>query len=308
MGGKPVEARRGAAVVRQLVVGAIAAALGLSPSLPDHAWVGDIVDDTITVGGEEASNVQQIGDAPDESDRSNTSGQAPTGPIVQSRWIPDCVDSSPYEEVMCGAALSCPENVGLAEPIYVRVRHYQREVDGETGDPLTEWQHVGTQCVTVEELAQAEAEEAQGPSLLQLVIREWEAIQIPAATIGINPPDGRTLVNFETIFFTDAGEQSFPVTLLGRSVVIYAIPVEYTWHHGDGTTQTTQSPGAPYPSKEVTHLFETIGTVTPRVDVRYRAEFTVDGGARQPIPGIASVTGTSEELTVLEARTRLVDG
>jgi len=268
----------------------------------------EIADDTVSVGAEQSSGVRQVGNAPDGSDQDN-GGHTASGPLIQSRWVPDCHDSSPYDEPMCDTAMTtCPENIGLAEPVYVRLRQYQREVDRETGDPLTEWQHVGTQCLTVEELAQAEAEQAEGPSLLQLVVREWQAIQIPAATIGINPPDGRTLVNFETIFFTDAGEQSYPVTLLGRAVVIYAVPVEYIWHHGDDTTQTTQSPGAPYPSKEITHLFDTIGTVNPRVDVRYRAEFTVDGGARQPIPGIASVTGTSEELTVLEARTRLVDG
>jgi hypothetical protein len=276
---------------------------------PDESWTGNAAGDMVELGAEESSGVQQVGSAPDGSDQDNGDGQTSSGPVVQSRWVPDCLESSPFDEVMCHTAITtCPENIGLAEPIYVRLRQYQREVDRETGDPLTEWQHVGTQCLTVEELAQAEAEQAEGPSLLQLVVREWQAIQIPAATIGINPPDGRTLVNFETIFFTDAGEQSFAVTLLGRSVVIYAVPVEYIWHHGDGTTQTTQSPGAPYPSKEITHQFDTIGTVIPRVDVRYRAEFTVDGGPRQPIPGIASVTGTSEELTVLEARTRLVDG
>ena len=294
---------------RALLVAAIAALIfGVQVPPPDESWTGNAAGDMVKLGAEESSGAQQVGTAPDGNDQGD-SGHAPTGPLVQSRWVPDCLGSSPYDEVMCRTAqTACPENVGLADPVYVRFRQYQREVDRETGDPLTEWQHVGTQCLTVEELAQAEAEQAEGPSLLQLVVSEWQAIQIPAATIGINPPDGRTLVNFETIFFTDAGEQSFPVTLLGRSVVIYAVPVEYIWHHGDGTTQTTQSPGAPYPSKEITHLFDTIGTVNPRVDVRYRAEFTVDGGARQPIPGIASVTGTSEELTVLEARTRLVDG
>lgn len=291
-----------------LTTAAAVLVLAAATQYTDEAWTGNVAENAVTVEGQESSGVRQVGNAPDGSDQ-DSGGQTASGPLIQSRWVPDCHDSSPYDEPMCDTALTtCPENVGLAEPVYVRLRQYQREVDRETGDPLTEWQHVGTQCLTVEELAQAEAEQAEGPSLLQLVVREWQAIQIPAATIGINPPDGRTLVNFETIFFTDAGEQTFPVTLLGRSIVIYAVPVEYIWHHGDGTTQTTQSAGAPYPSKEITHLFDTIGTVNPRVDVRYRAEFTVDGGARQPIPGIASVTGTSEELTVLEARTRLVDG
>ncbi len=294
---------------RALIVICVGSFVLLMPQAADAIpdFDSQIADDTITVGGQE-STVQQTGGTAQTTQGNGGPRSTPTGPVVQSRWIPDCPDSTPYDEVMCETALACPENAGLENATYVRVRRYQREVDRETGEPLTEWQHVGTQCVTVQEMAEAEAEQAEGPSLLQLVIQEWQAIQIPAATIGINPPDGRTLVNLETIFFTEAGEQSFPVTLLGRSVVIYAIPIDYTWHHGDGTSRTTQSPGAPYPSKEITHVFDTIGTVNPRVDVRYRAEFTVDGGARQPIPGVATVTGTSEELTVLEARTRLVDG
>jgi hypothetical protein len=291
------------------VVAALLAAANPAAFADNHdVWNADVDGDTVRVGGEQSSSVQQIGSTTQDDEGSDDSGSTPTGPMVQSLWIPDCPDTTPYDEVMCETALACPENAGLENPTYVRVRLYQQEVDRETGDPLTEWQHIGTQCVTVEELAEAAAEQAEGPSLLQLVIQEWQSVQIPAATIGINPPDGRALVNFETIFFTDAGEKAFPVTVLGRSVVIYAIPIDYTWHHGDGTSQITQSPGAPYPDKEITHLFETMGTVNPRVDVRYRAEFTVDGGARQPIPGIATVTGTSEELTVLEARTRLVDG
>jgi hypothetical protein len=274
----------------------------------DEAWTGNVAENAVRVDGEASVNTQQVGNTGEQNSQSSGTGQAATGPIVQTRWVPDCDGSIPANELMCDTAFTCLENTGLDATTYVRMRRYERDVDRTTGQPLTEWQHVGTECLSREEREQAEAEQAQGPSLFELITREWEAIQIPAATIGINPPDGRTLVNFETIFYTEAGEQNFPVTLLGRSVVIYAIPTDYTWHHGDGTTQTTETPGAPYPSKEITHLFETMGTVTPRVDVRYRAEFTVDGGARQPIPGIATVTGTSEELTILEARTRLVDG
>lgn len=223
--------------------------------------------------------------------------------------LPDCPGVVPdsEQEIGCVAVATCPSDDPDAEP-QLRMRLFQRELDAVTGDPISAWQLVGTQCVTTAELAEIEAEQGGGPSLIQLIISEWQSIQIPAATIAINPPDGRTLVNFDTIFYTTTGEQDFPVTLLGRSVVIYAIPVDYTWHHGDGTSQVTTSPGAPYPDKDVIHLYEQTGTVTPRVDVRYRAEFTVDGSERQPIPGFATVTGTSEELTILEARARLVDG
>ncbi len=221
----------------------------------------------------------------------------------------DCPGTSPAaDDGTCLTAYNCPENEGLAAPEYYRMRRYQRELDPVTNEPLTQWQHVETSCITLEERQTLEADQASGPSLLTLVTQEWQRIQIPAATVRINPPDGQTLVNFDTVFYTEAGEQEFPVTVLGQPVVIYAIPVEYTWHHGDGTSQTTTQPGAPYPSKQVTHVYETTGSVAPRVDVRYRAEFSVAGGDRQGVPGFANVTGASEDLNIVEARAQLVDG
>lgn len=280
----------------------------------DDAWGGDIDGDTIIVGGEQESETRQVGNnggtgGPGGQTSTGPTGGGASGPVIESRLLADCPGVVPdsEQELGCVTGAVCPSDDPDAEP-QLRMRLFQRELDPVTGEPLTAWQLIGSHCATTDELADVEAEQGSGPSLFQLIMSEWRSIQIPAATIGINPPDGRTLVNFDTIFYTTTGEQTFPVTLLGRSVVIHAIPVEYTWHHGDGTSQVTSSAGAPYPSKDVVHRFEQTGTVTPRVDVRYRAEFTVDGIERQPIPGFATVTGTSDDLTILEARARLVDG
>jgi hypothetical protein len=191
---------------------------------------------------------------------------------------------------------------------------WQRLVDPDTGTPLTDWQLVGTDCSPADSApspqigADGGPVDTSGPSFWELVQAEWQTIQIPAAKIEINPDNGRTLVNIDTIFHTTAGEQAFDVTILGQPVTIFAIPVEYTWHHGDGTTQTTDGPGAPYPSKDVTHAYESTGSATPRVDVQYRAEFSIAGGERQPIPGLATVTGEGETIEIYQARSQLVDG
>jgi hypothetical protein len=224
--------------------------------------------------------------------------------------VSDCQGLTPDGVVQdaCGAAFNCPQNEP-GSPLFIRMRQYQRGLDPVSGVPVTDWQYVGTECIpeTLGGLVE-QAEPDSGPGLFELVVAEWQRVRIPAARLGVNPVDGRTLVNFDTVFFTDGAERSFPVSVLGRSVVIYAVPVEFTWHFGDGATSTTTSAGAPYPSTEITHTYEQTGEVSARVDVRYRAEFTVDGGQRLSIPGVAEVTGVSEELVILEARTRLVDG
>ncbi|HEX6335640.1 MAG TPA: hypothetical protein VFZ85_01685, partial [Jiangellaceae bacterium] len=61
-------------------------------------WNADVDGDTVSVGAEESSGVQQVGNAPDGSDEDNGGGPGPSGPLVHSRWVPDCFGSSPYDE------------------------------------------------------------------------------------------------------------------------------------------------------------------------------------------------------------------
>ena len=76
--------------------------------------------------------------------------------------------------------------------------------------------------------------------------RAVKAVGLPALALRIQP-GGETLVNVETIFHTEAPEFRHSTVLLGQAVDITATPTRFTWHHGDGTTQTTSTPGAPYP-------------------------------------------------------------
>ena len=298
----PQRARRVGLVVT-IVAASSLWAISLAQACDDV--FGGVDGDTASLGCTERETRQDDGSGPAQNSQPGNSephpywGERP----YERESVPACENMIPgVEPVMCDEALACPENdePGSAGD-YVLMRHYERALDPETGEPASGWTFVGSSCVGPDE-------EDQGPSLFELVMSEWQSVQIPSATIGINPAGGRTLVNLPTIFHTTTGEQQFPVTLLGRSVIIYAIPVEYTWHHGDGTAQSTTGPGAPYPGRDVSHTYRQTGSVTPRVDVRYRAEFTVDGGERQPIPGEANVTGTGESLQVLEARAQLVDG
>jgi hypothetical protein len=124
----------------------------------------------------------------------------------------------------------------------------------------------------------------------------------------VTQPEDKTLVNFETIFYTDPQQFTQTVTLLGQSVEIEATPSQYTWHHGDGTTGTTSSPGAPYPSKEITYNYtDAHVTVEPSVDVTYTARFRVSGGGWQGINETVTIAGPSSDLRVSEA-TALLSG
>src|SRR5690606_13657677 len=91
---------------------------------------------------------------------------------------------------------------------------------------------------------------------------------------------------------------------------IEATPVEFVWHHGDGTSRTTAEPGAPYPAHDITHRYAsaTDEPLAPRVDVTYRARFRVADGPWRPISETVTVTAPPGSLLVSEATPVLTRG
>ena len=140
-----------------------------------------------------------------------------------------------------------------------------------------------------------------------MVRREMQRLDWPTAQLEVQPPDGQTLINFETNFFTENTDPATQtVTLLGQRVEIEATPSEYTWDFGDGTSTTTTSPGAAYPGLDVTHEYADPGRVAPSVDTTYTGRFRINGDAWQPIPGSLTVPGETVALRVRSASPRLV--
>ncbi|MFI5735256.1 hypothetical protein ACIA49_34405 [Kribbella sp. NPDC051587] len=125
-------------------------------------------------------------------------------------------------------------------------------------------------------------------------------------TVHVQPKD-KTLLNQDTIVYTDkTGVLTYQVPILGFPVVVKATPSKYIWSFGDRTSKTTYSPGAPYPSKEITHKYLKRGQVGLSVTVEYAASFQVAGGPIQYV-GPVPITGPSTPLQVREAVPVLVD-
>jgi hypothetical protein len=167
------------------------------------------------------------------------------------------------------------------------------------GSPNVPW---GTVCLDTDAVTELDVI-TPGRVLAEMKKLEW-----PEAELTIQPPDGRTLVNFKTNFLTTTTEPATQtVTLLGQQVQIEATPVDYTWHFGDGETQSGPDPGAAYPDLRITHVYvEADVTVTPSVDVTYRGSYRIDGGSWQDIPETLTVEGTPVDLQVLSATPHLV--
>ena len=144
------------------------------------------------------------------------------------------------------------------------------------------------------------------------VLRALRRIDLPASRLVVQPPGGKTLVNFDTLFRTEAEPFTRTVRLVGHRVDLEITPSSFTWRHGDGTAQTTASPGRAFrrgvPMEEyVSHRYEDAHvTMRPAVDTTYSARFRVDGGPWRDVDGTVTISGSGVDLRVVEGRPTLV--
>jgi hypothetical protein len=142
-----------------------------------------------------------------------------------------------------------------------------------------------------------------------MVEHAFQRLAWPASEIVVQPPKGRTLVNFDTnVFTTNTHATTQTVTLLGQRVTIEATPTQYHWHFGgDGSDDlVTSGPGAPYPDLRVTHRYTRVGEVHPSVDTTYAGRYRVGNGAWKTIPSTLTIPGAAVDLQVVSATPHLV--
>ena len=139
------------------------------------------------------------------------------------------------------------------------------------------------------------------------VLTESKNVAFPKLRVKVQPV-GRTLINLDTIVYTDESRVSATtVTLLGFPVAVEATPMRYSWNFGDGTIKTTTTPGRPYPAKDITHKYMKKGGVRLTLTTNYAARFNVAGTGWQYINGTVPITGPTTPLQVREAVPVLVE-
>ncbi|MBS4754427.1 hypothetical protein KG112_16590 [Nocardioides sp. zg-ZUI104] len=139
-----------------------------------------------------------------------------------------------------------------------------------------------------------------------MIARAFSELPLPGSALNVQPPDGVTLVNFDTNFYVEPRPLQRTITLLGQQVQLRIWAASYHWRFGDGTVLDSTSPGAPYPDLEVTHEYLRTGRYGARVDTTYQAEYRVGTGAWQPVEGTSTISGTPVTLRAVEASPSLV--
>ena len=204
-----------------------------------------------------------------------------------------------------------PSNDGVVLKSY-KVEHGTKRSEhgskGRRSGPVNDcpnviFHHQGLFCETITLPGPAPAGAVFSPGMAQSAV---ENLPMPSLALNVQP-DGPTLVNADTIFYAEPETFTAEIELLDHTIEVRAEPVSFIWVHGDGSEQSTSTPGKPYPSRDVTHRYlRPSGGVSARVDTVYEVEFSIDGDGWEELEAPLVAVGPSTSIEVQEAAPVLV--
>lgn len=220
-------------------------------------------------------------------------------------WLPACPTATPTNPA--SASMDCSAARTCTDPELISMSLYAMQLTDAAGNSLPRaWTYLGSEC-----RKPSTAGPTQQPRVLTWtdVLSAIREVGIPSGSV--KGPDF-TLVNLETTFYTVPATIDRPLSIIGYDVDVHVAPKSYTWHWGDGTTETTDTPGQPYPATDVTHTYRSATAphqpLQVSVDVTYTAKYQVNGGVWQQIPEALTIPGASRPLPVKQASAVLVAG
>ncbi|MFJ5105664.1 MULTISPECIES: hypothetical protein [unclassified Glutamicibacter] len=145
----------------------------------------------------------------------------------------------------------------------------------------------------------------------RITLEAFRSFPIKGSTVR-STPTTFSLRNGYSHFWASQETQLFDSNLSGAEIKIKAIPIQWNWNYGDGTTRNLSFPGEPMPHHTLrdetptSHSYGETGTFKVGVTTLYRGEFSVDGGAWQAIPGQAAVASVPIEIDVWRTEKELI--
>ncbi|MBT1004098.1 hypothetical protein KIH31_16040 [Paenarthrobacter sp. DKR-5] len=124
-------------------------------------------------------------------------------------------------------------------------------------------------------------------------------------------PSPHTLRGAQTNFFIDAVTQDFDIQLLGQKVHVHAVPVEYKWNYGDGSSLgPVASSGGSLPQNRwgektnTSHAYGATGDFSVTATTYFQGTYSVNGGPELPIPGTGEFSTPPVSISVWRSVTR----
>lgn len=177
----------------------------------------------------------------------------------------------------------------------------QRNRDGS-------WRLIGSNCAAT----------AAKPQVTALMVKRELRRLVPHPGIGIAPPGGATLVNLQTLLWTDTptARTLGTITLLGHHITLHIRVARVDWDFGDGQRDSTAGPQRRYDPADGCrtrtcpgywgHIYAATGPVTISATTTWTGTYRVDNGGWQTIVGTVTGPTSTAALTVRQARGVLV--
>ncbi|MFP5219011.1 MAG: hypothetical protein ACLGIG_04640 [Actinomycetes bacterium] len=225
--------------------------------------------------------------------------------VVDEQMVAACwTNTRGGADALCQAAFTCPPGQ-LRYWVWQEARTYARAPDGSALlESTTGWEQLnGSYCLGADDPGVPDYGRA-----VAIVMEGFQDLPLPVADVVVAPAP-TSLVHVATAFYA-GGEQTFTETVTpvaGVTVTVTAKPVEWTWHWGDGTSDTFDTPGVPR-RPVVSHVYDGARDYSATVEVSWQGSFTIAGSDQViEIPEPADVTSEPVVVQVREARTQLVD-
>lgn len=230
-----------------------------------------------------------------QQDGGDPGGSEPASSQPEGYWLnegPACDNGG-----ICATPIRCPDGKPMQQFVFINA-------NGERGETRTV-------CPGDPDIPEVTAT----PPTPGEIFRAFKEVAPTKSVLSIQPPGGKTLVNFPTIFSTEAEPFSTPSIPLvkGFSVVFHISPAAYVWEHGDGSDAvTTDWPGEAWSQGAdvedlLTHTYQTLDPVKASVTVRWGAKVSLNGGPPQPVDGTVNAPSSEVDLRILEATPELVE-
>lgn len=168
-------------------------------------------------------------------------------------------------------------------------------------------------------------DEDEGPDIVEileqipgLVAEEFATLPIDGGSVEFEEELlGFGYINRHTNVFAEVDQQSFEQNMLGIDVEIRAVPVDYHFDYGDGTTRTTADPGQSATGGDAvitdletptSHVYQDTGLYDVAVTTTFTGEYRISGGAWTPIADSASISASPGEADIWRIQSRHVSG
>lgn len=222
------------------------------------------------------------------------------GPWTEYRYLPTCSANTIENggDVLCGAAISCPEDGDIRYWVYARTAYPA----ADHREP-TDWRRVRTECRGPDEIS-----EGGQPVITEWMIRE-AAMQVVPRTVVHAEPVTTSYVNVPNNFYVDSAPATNTVTLIGIQIQITFTPTAFSWAFGDGASGSGAGirKAAVGAAGAVEHDYRRQGTYEIRATRSFSVVAILPGGERLELGEPVSNTSAPYELEVGEIQSLVTD-